>query len=350
MSKPKIAFTKEQKEGQRKANKKWRLKNKEIKKSTEKQGRGRPPKFENAEDRLNCKRLKDKYAKQISRAKGKLLKKEITPDEKDTFMTIIAESEKQLSHLKEKWKPADSNIVNILPDSDIESIHGVNCEAFANRKKTTGLDSGDNIPFVNCEDFATYLIDTDDEDTNNVSSFRRPTLERLIKGTKTAGLITHDELFSAGVFYSEDNKSDMELIRIHSNDDTSDRMNNVLDELSIDLNLPDGCYPTEIIGIKGGHLVYANDQRNHGKSIIDVDILYHVYLIHVKMVNKHVVEGLVQWQEFTNKNDMFAYVKWEHITNSEVNSETSPLLHPLSSSKSNKQHNSKVSMCKLVWK
>ena len=62
MSKPKKALTEEQKEGQRKANKKWRLKNKGRKKSAEKWGRGRPPKFENAEDRLNFKREKDKYA------------------------------------------------------------------------------------------------------------------------------------------------------------------------------------------------------------------------------------------------------------------------------------------------
>ena len=337
MSKPKKEFTEEQKIGQRKANKKWRLKNKGIKKSAEKRGRGRPPKFENDEDRLIFKRLKDKYAKQISRAKGKLLKKENTPDEKELLLTIITASEKQLSELKQKWQPADSNIENNLPDSDIETSHGVNCEAFASGTKTTGLDSDSDIETShgmnceafasgtkttgldsgdNCEDFEAYLIDTDDEDTNNVSSFTRQPLNRLRKGTKTTSLVSHNELSSASGFYSEDNKSDTEVISIHSNDETSDKMNNVLDELSIDLNLPDGCYPTEIIGIKGGHLVYAKDQRNHGKSIIDVDILYHAYLIHVKMVNQQVVEGLVQWQEFTNKNDMFAYVKWEHITNS----------------------------------
>ena len=311
MSKPKKEFTEEQKIGQRKANKKWRLKNKGIKKSAEKRGRGRPPKFENDEDRLIFKRLKDKYAKQISRAKGKLLKKENTPDEKELLLTIITASEKQLSELKQKWQPADSNIENILPDSDIETSHGVNCEAFASGTKTTGLDSDSDIETShgmnceafasgtkttgldsgdNCEDFETYLIDTDDEDTNNVSSFTRLPLNRLRKGTKTTSLVSHNELSSASGFYSEDNKSDTEVISIHSNDETSDKMNNVLDELSIDLNLPDGCYPTEIIGIKSGHLVYAKDQRNHGKSIIDVDILYHAYLIHVKMVNQQVVE------------------------------------------------------------
>ena len=116
-------------------------------------------------------------------------------------MTAITESEKQLSDLKEKWNTADSNIDNILLDADLESIHGVNCEALASSyidsgtkttgldsrafatslidsgTKTTGLDSGDNIPFVNCEDYATYLNDSDDEDTNNISSFRRPTLK-----------------------------------------------------------------------------------------------------------------------------------------------------------------------------
>ena len=56
MSKPKKALTEEQKIGQRKANKKLRLKNKGRKKSAEKQGRGRPLKFENDEDRLNFKR------------------------------------------------------------------------------------------------------------------------------------------------------------------------------------------------------------------------------------------------------------------------------------------------------
>ena len=94
MSKPKKAFTEEQKEGQRKANKKWRLKNKGRKKSDEKRGRGRPPKFDNAEDRLTFKRDKDKYTKQISRAKEKLLEKEITPHDKETFMTTIIESQK----------------------------------------------------------------------------------------------------------------------------------------------------------------------------------------------------------------------------------------------------------------
>ena len=35
------------------------------------------------------------------------------------------------------------------------------------------------------------------------------------------------------------------------------------------------------------------------------------------MVDMKIVEGLVQWQEFTKKEDQFAYVPWGHITDSD---------------------------------
>ena len=110
--------------------------------------------------------------------------------------------------------------------------------------------------------------------------------------------------------------SENEIISISSDDVTSNKADLPTDDVYIDLNLADGDYPPEITGIEAGRLVYARHQKNPRGVFVDTEMYHGAYLIQVKLVGTDVVQGLVQWQEFTKKEDQFAYVPWEHITDS----------------------------------
>ena len=134
-------------------------------------------------------------------------------------------------------------------------------------------------------------------------------------------------LWSKGIFFKKGNKCDLEkentitnsekeIISLSSDDVTSDKEDLPTDDVDIDLNLADGYYPPEINGIEAGRLVFARHQRNPRGVFVDTEMYYGAYLIQVKLVNTDIVQGLVQWQEFTKKEDQFAYVPWGHITDS----------------------------------
>ena len=111
------------------------------------------------------------------------------------------------------------------------------------------------------------------------------------------------------------NSDEKELIIINSEEDVTDAELPLSDtDVPIDLNLADGCYPTDIIGIECGQLVYAKHQKNCEHSILDSDKTYHALLINVRMKNMVIVEGLVQWVECLQNQRQFAYVPWNHIT------------------------------------